>query len=484
MKKKHTRNHGYVFLWALLTLLFSGSPSSAISLDAITELAREHDAQLRADTFAAEARNADGWQAVAEFGPTLTASGTYAHSRDSSQPEKSAELEDRVANFEEGEFTIGLKQPLIDLEKASIARKGLNEREISKLQLKKASEELLLRVHNRYYGVLTAQENHKVALLESGSLHQQLDRAKQRLELGFGTITDQYYAEARYSLSLAAKIASKTELDNSLKALEEIINQKLVEEVDNLTPDITLPQVTHDAPHWLEVAYLNNTDLGTKQLQYKSAHLHYQATQSRFLPTLVFYADYNERHPDGGLLGYEEERSEFDVGLRLEINLLAGGKDSAATVAASKREKAARELVTVAKRSVNRSVHSLWDSIYNTNKLIQAYRQATDAHQRAMESTQASYDEGAKALLDVLNAQQDYFRSLRKYKTTRHDYMVLQEKFRQVVGVDEVIETTEGYQFNVPPRDNSELNRDFLARQYQENGGGKVSIRSLVLSDG
>ena len=51
-----------------------------------------------------------------------------------------------------------------------------------------------------------------------------------------------------------------------------------------------------------------------------------------------------------------------------------------------------------------------------------------------MESTQASYDEGAKVLLDVLNAQQDYYRSLKTYKTAHYDYLLLLEKFKLVVG--------------------------------------------------
>ena len=88
---------------------------------------------------------------------------------------------------------------------------------------------------------------------------------------------------------------------------------------------------------------------------------------------------------------------------------------------------------------MDRSVRSLWDSIYSTNQLVEAYRQAANSNQKAMESTQASYDEGVKNLLDVLNAQQDYFKSLREYKTTRYDYMVLLERFRQVVGVERVI---------------------------------------------
>lgn len=144
-----------------------------------------------------------------------------------------------------------------------------------------------------------------------------MDSAREKRELGFGTITDQYNAEARYSLSLAAEVSRKTEVDNALKALEEIIDQRLSEEVEDLDPDVVLPTIPHDIAVWLEIARLNNTDFNFKQLQVKTARQDYRAAQSRFLPVLVMFADYSERHPDDGLLGLGEERSELDVGFAL-----------------------------------------------------------------------------------------------------------------------------------------------------------------------
>lgn len=429
---------GSGFLVTLIFLTTLCSTASAIGLDEIINLAVKRDAQLRADTFAAEARNADGWKAVAGYGPRLFASGSYMRSWDISNPARGSELEERAVNFNEPGFTIGLEQPIIDIEKASIAQRGMIEMDIATLQKKKAREELLLRVHERYYAALSGQQNFELAITESAALKKQMDTASDKLELGFGTITDLYNAEARYSLSLAAEVSRKTELDYAMRALEEIIDLRLVTEVEDLAPDMVLPAIPFEISDWLEVALLNNSDFNFKLLQMKTAHQDYRAAQSRFLPALVLYADYSERHPDDGLLGFGEERSEMDVGLRLEINLLDGGRDMAASLAASKRKKAAREQVIVSKRSLNRSVRSLWESIASTRQLVGAYQQAAKANEKAMESTQASYDEGVKVLLDVLNAQQDYFRSLGQYKNSRYEYMLLVEKFRLVVGVEEV----------------------------------------------
>lgn len=421
----------------MCTVTVYGS-AGAISLDEVIEIALEHDAQLQAENLSAEARNAEGWGHVAGYGPTLDGSGSYMQKRDAIHPDEDAEMEDRVANYYEKELTLELRQPVIDLEKASIAMRGIREMTLAELEKKKAREELLLRVHERYYHLLAARQNLQLAEAETNSLHNQLESIREKVDLGFGTITDQNNAEARYRLSLAEEIKRDTGLQNAKKALEEIIGRRLPGEVEDLGEDAALPNLPLAVADWLERAFKSNTDLNLKKMQTKISLLDLQAAESRFLPALVFFADYSENHPDGGLLGYGEERNEFQMGLRVEANLLSGGRNIAATAAASHRTKEAKRRVEVARRAVKRSVHSLWESITGARQLIEAYRLAVDANKMAMDSTRAAYDEGAKVLLDVLNAQQDYFRSLREYKTTRYDYMILLERFRQVVGVEDV----------------------------------------------
>lgn len=416
------------------------APAAALNLAEIIRLALERDAQLKADILAAEARQADGWQSIAAYGPTLTASGSYMGSRDAAIPESEAELEDHRANFTEGALTVGLTQPVVDLEKINQARQGTREMEVAELLKKKAREDLLLKVHERYYAVLSARETLRLARAESEALQTQVDNATTKLELGYGTVTDRHNAEARYRLALAAEIAGQKDMANSQRALGELIDRQVAGEIEDLPADMALPGIAGEIESWLKVAHAGNTDLTLNGLQAETARLQYRAVQSRFLPSLVFFADYNDRQSTDGLLGYGEERSEFDLGLRVQTNFLAGGRDTAAAVAASRRTRAAGERTEAARRAVDRSVLSLWDSIDRTRQLIDAYRQAAAANEQALAATLASYQEGVKVLLDVLNAQQDYYRTLRQFNTSRYDYMVLLERFRLVVGVENLTE--------------------------------------------
>ncbi|MBE0585639.1 MAG: TolC family protein [Desulfofustis sp.] len=397
-------------------------------------LARIHDARYHAELRDAEVQSAEGWQAVAGYGPTVRVTGSYLRSRDTLRVDGPASPDDHTASFNEAEITITAEQPLVDLGKAGVAGRGLIDMTIADLRKKKAEEDLHLRVSERYYAVLSSRESHSLDRAETAALKKQLTTAEDKLALGFGTITDRHHAEARYRLALAAEIAGKTALANALTALEEVIGRSVASRQFAVKLPAAPPLPEPPLNRWLQLALTHNTDLQISKQQHDVAAINRRIALSRFTPALVLFADYRDRRPDGGLSGYGEDRSETDIGVRLEMDLLTGGQDVAASVAAGRRLRSAARQVQSAQNALTRSIQSLWQSIAGTRELIETYRQATEASRLALESTQASYDEGAKVLLDVLNAQQDYYRSLKTYKTAHYDYLLLLEKFKLVVG--------------------------------------------------
>lgn len=409
--------------------------SAALSLDQVIVLARNHDAGYRAEHHAASADYADGLRAVAGYGPQVQVVGRYMYSEDTYSPGLESELDDRTASFNEAELVIEAEQPLIDLEKANIAVRGLKEMESAQLRRRKADEDLLLDVCERYYAVLSGYDRLQLAKAERKALRTQVASAAERLAVGFGTITDQYHAEARYQLAVAAEIAAQTEEENAERALEALIGRSVTAAQLEPATDGSVPLLPYTVEHWISTALCRNVDLLMARLQSEQADFSRKAARSRFYPALVLFADYRDRRPDGGLSGYREYRTETDIGLRLEMNLFSGGQDVAGLVAAGQRGQAAKQMVRAAEIAVVRSVRSLWGSIAGTKELIESYQSAAESHRLAVDSTRASFEEGGRVLLEVLDAQQDYYRSLRSLQDARYDYLLLLERFRLVVGV-------------------------------------------------
>jgi outer membrane protein TolC len=411
-----------------------------MGLQEILQLAVKNDAQLQADTFSASAYRADGWSGVAGYGPTLTVTGAITRSRDSSTPTHIPETlngqnpEERSVNFFEPVLHIGFEQPLVDLQKAYQLKTGRTVIRAADFRKRKALEELRLKVHQFYYTILTDREKLNLARQESTALLQQVRMIREKLKLGSGIISDQYDAESRYRLSRAAEIDRENNLADSRRALEESINIRLCEPLDNLEAEVSLPVPSRKLNYWRLFGHKNNTDILLRQFEAEIAGANHHAARSRFLPSLVFFADYNERHPENGLSGYGEKRIETDMGIRLKMELLSGGRDSAALAATGARLRAAEKKLVAARRRFDRSLDSLWRGLETKRKLIATYKSAVQSSKHSLESNRAAYDQGGKVLLDVLNSQRDYFKTLTRYRSSRYEYMVLYEKFKILTG--------------------------------------------------
>ncbi len=423
-----------VLLLAAAFALTGRTAAPALTLDELVERARSHDARFRAEQHHAAAAAADGWRLVADYGPNVTVSGRYQRSRDRYERVDAENRDNGSASFTEKVFTVGLEQPVIDLEKASRARQGLLAMDVAELRKQKAEETLLANVFERYFGALIDLENQQLAEAETAALETQWQTAQQKLALGFGTITDQHHAEARYRLAAAAAIDAQTAMENALLAVAELIGYPLTPAELAAGRDDARSLPLRSEEQWLALALQHNTDLRLAQLDQDRARLHQRAVQSRFAPALVLFADYHDRRPDGGAYGFFEERQELDFGLRLDLALFAGGRDVADLIARTRSLRAAQQELIATERSVARSVRSLYNSITGTQALIAGYRSAVEANRLALEATQASYNEGVKVLLDVLNAQQDYFRSQKAYTTTQYDHRLLQKKLELLTG--------------------------------------------------
>ena len=405
--------------------------------DALTR-ALEREARLQAEEHDAEAARAEGWRSIAGMGPTLTAYVQPSLNEDRLKRDAVPALEytgeDRTTSYHDTEIGVTLKQPLLDLERLHTARHGSRQIDLADTMRRKAREDLSVRVAELYYAVLTARDTLAVRQAEEETLVRQVGAARARQMLGYGTAIDVHDAEARQALAQAATVASRDNLNNASLALLEVLHQEELEELAPSPALAELPRRGKDADFWQRYAHDNNADLQMKGLQAEMARLERQATWARFAPRLHAVGSYTYSNPSESLYYGEEKESEGYIGLRLEMDLLSGGADTAASMAAGQRLQAAQARFEESRRAVDRSVQSMWDSLGSTYVLAEAYEAAVEANQRAMVATEDGYREGVKVLLDVLDAQQKYYGALNQAQNVRNNYMILYYKFLVVTG--------------------------------------------------
>ncbi len=408
----------------------------ALGLDLATALAlaKQNDAVFRAETMEARAKDADGWSSVAALGPTLSVSDKAMRSRADYFPDESSGQEDRHLTFSDNEATVSLEQPLLDMERIYTARRGVNTMDIAALEQIKAHEELVVRVIERYFSLLSVRDEVSLANSKLQLLARQLQTARAGHDLGLGEQSDLYDIQARYETTRATLALLHAKLTDAREALAELLGVPMDGELEGLDVERIFSVPDNEISYWLTQAEQHNNICRISRLQAEAARLDGKVIISRFLPSVSFFVEYERTSPEDDLVGYGWNRERTDYGLKLQMELLSGGRDVADVVARKRRYKAARQRVIATRRSVIRQTKSIWNRLQEILESIEFYEKAVAANKRSLQIKEAGYQEGLQTMLDVLNVQKDYFIASNKYQTARYDYVIALAKFKKLVG--------------------------------------------------
>jgi outer membrane protein len=107
-------------------------------------------------------------------------------------------------------YTLSLVQPIYRRNNFVQSRQAEFAIEGAAADYQFAEQDLIVRVADRYFAVLGAEDDLSFALAELEAIEKQLEQADQRFEVGLATIIDVTEARAAYDLATAAIIEQKT----------------------------------------------------------------------------------------------------------------------------------------------------------------------------------------------------------------------------------------------------------------------------------
>ena len=92
-----------------------------------------------------------------------------------------------------------------------------------------AQQDLIVRVAQRYFDVLAAEDRLTSIHADRTAIARQLEQAKQRFEVGLIAITDVQESQAAYDQSVADEIDAKRQLATAREFLREITGEYVTE---------------------------------------------------------------------------------------------------------------------------------------------------------------------------------------------------------------------------------------------------------------
>lgn len=409
-----------LFLSAPCVLLTLPNAAAEDLVD-IYQQALENDATLDATKYDHEATLELESQARATLLPQINLSANTAlHDIEN----------DRRGGFDSQGYSLSLTQALFN--KPAFAAVNQVDLAIKQSQtaLESAEQNLIIRVSEAYFNILSALDNLDFARSENKAISRQLEQAEKRFEVGLTAVTDVKEALARYDLSVAQVIAADNRLSQAQEALKIITNQDY-NDLKILRSEIKfLPPEPANIDHWVSVAEKNNRQYLAAQYSAETAIEEVKLQQSFHYPTLSLIGSHSDTSSDSPLV--DSRRSALM--LQLDVALFSGGSTSSKVRQAKASQRASKRNLEAQRRAVVQLTRNAYLGVTADISRVKALKQALVSTQAGADATQAGFDVGTRTAIDVLIALRETFRAKADYSTARYAYIINSLRLKQGAG--------------------------------------------------
>lgn len=415
-------------LSAISFLLLISPVTQALDLAQIYDLAKSQDTQLMIAQSQYESAQLALPQAQSANRPqvNLSAHTTYDDSGNT------LTSDDTQTSYG---YSLSLSQSLYNSETTSQVNAVEASVRQAEAQYRAAEQDLIIRVTEAYFNILSAQDTVAFAEAEKNAIGRQLEQAKKRFEVGLIAITDVKEAQASYDASVASEISASNSLDNAREALQLIIGQPLDAPLSTLGDEVQLliPQPA-DRNAWITQAQKNNLTLLSAEAGLQAAAENRNVATSGDKPTVNLVASYTDTEIDSDNNG-DFSTDDLVLSVQFKMPLYTGGYTSSNIKQAEADFRTAQNNLMFQKRTVTQLTSTAYLSIVSGISQVNALEQALASSTAALEATQAGFDVGTRTSVEVLNSLRETYRSKRDYASARYSYLVNTLKLKQAAGL-------------------------------------------------
>ena len=272
------------------------------------------------------------------------------------------------------------------------------------------AESSTLNLVNRYFQTLLSYENVVLAKGKLQANDKQLKASQRRLDGGEGTIPELRETLSRRDLSRADLIKAEDGLIVARRELQEMLGEA-PSQITSLRRDFTpQPLVPATEQDWLSMAMANNAEIHSALQNLRVSDQEIDRRFGGHLPTLDVVAA--RRKVDAETLSTRDQSSiTTSIGIQLALPIYSGGLVSAQVKQARhNRERAAQELAATRER-VAVEVTRQFQAVVNGARRIDALALAVESSAEALKATEMGYQMGTRTVLDVLDAEEQSYRS-------------------------------------------------------------------------
>lgn len=427
-----------------LAIGLATTPSWAVDLSSVYEVARTNDPVINAARAGFDATRQTAPQARASLLPSIIANGSTAWNErrflvpnldtNPTSPTFGERIPDQ--EFNTHSWNAQLRQSVFNLPAWYTWRSTKAAVKGAEWTLADSEQELVVRVATAYLNVLRAQDFLDSSLAQEAAVKRQLEQVQQRFDVGLVAITDVLESTAIYDDAVVQRIQADGDHDNFFNNLTNLTGEafpelsRLSEQLPVVAPS---PANVED---WVATAADNNYGILAANENLKAARRTLRARRADYLPTIAATATTTHNvDASPSFFGANGTKIDQDIyALEMRLPIYQGGFTTARSREARALFRQAASQLENQQRSVARDVRNLYRAVTTDVVRVKARLKAIKSSESALEATETGYEVGTRNIVDVLQAQQRLYLSQFDYASSRYTYVLNLLRLKQAVG--------------------------------------------------
>jgi outer membrane protein len=332
-----------------------------------------------------------------------------------------------------------LVQPIYRPAAWATYRQGGRQLQQAAAQYEAAEHDLLVRVSQAYFDVLTSEDNLELVQNQKKAVSEQLASAQRNFEVGTATITGVRDAQARFDLANAQAIAAENELRTKRLALNMVVGLSDAKPKRLAKSTVLVEPPKEDVNAWVSQAQTNSPAVRQAQLAVEVADYEMDKATAVHKPTLDAQMTYGRTENLKGTYVSSYSATPLttwnpSVGLVLNVPLFAGFSGVYKVKEAIALKDKAQSDLENARRGTEQATRNTYFGLLAGLSQVKAYEAAEASSQSALDANKLGYSVGVNINIDVLNSQSQLYQTKRDLAKARYDVLVTNLKLRQAAG--------------------------------------------------
>lgn len=412
--------------------LFAAAPVHALTLEEALDLTVENYPAVAQSIAMFDVDIEAGAQDIASRRPTVALIGTGAYANTKS----SGVFGEQEDNYPMWSAQLEVRQPLFRLDWGARKARAEALRGRADHALTERANTVLMRIADRYFAVLDAQEALATREEEARAVRRSLEDTQRRFEVELVARNDVIEAEARDDAAQAQLLSAQRELDNARDALHELTGPD-IGELPRLLPDTEFPSLDPaDANAWVEAAMQGNPMLLQLSQDRDVARANERTGRAAFLPEVDLFA--RAGADDTSRFDFGQRIDDQRVGIELTMPLYAGGQRSARIRESAAQLRMVDAEVARTRGEVEREVRQRYRAVESSRIEARAFARALASAREAQRATANGYEAGTRTITDLLDAASRVAAAERDYSSSRHRVLLNMLRLKEIIGALEV----------------------------------------------